>query len=1292
MTSTRTHFVIAVGLIVLLGGPAMAADWATYRGDAQRSGATDESLAAPLSAAWVFMPTHGPVHAWSDPQPKPIEHHLELPRMRFDDAFHVAAAGGSVFFGSSSENTVVALDAATGAVRWRFYTDGPVRLAPTVWAGKVYVGSDDGRAYCLDARTGKVVWTFAAAPSGEMILGSGRMISVWPIRTGVVVDGGVAYFGAGVFPAEGVYLYAVDAKTGKLLWKNDTYGKGGNGTVTPQGYMLASKERLFVPSGRAMPAAFSRADGRFLFHPKLNWRRQGLFGGTYVLLAGDLLITAAEQIIGIREKDGKSAFEEGLRPNVPSTGQRRLVMDGPTLYVSTGKEVLAADRAGWCMARKAESLRREAASLVRQAKSNPDIKRLLESLTKQADSVRNAYQRLLAKTPEIEKWRTASTCNDSMVLTGSIVFAGGEGVVKGYDRKTGKEIWSAAVAGRARGLAVANGRLIVSTDTGSIHCFTPGSGGRGRKVAPSIDATPFPAGEATKVAAARAARIVRETGVKRGFGLILGGDGRLAMELAKRTELLIYLVDPDAARVAAARKALTAAGVHGGRVVVKRASLAAVPYADYFANLIVCTGGRGEAAASPSEVLRMLKPCGGVAVVDLASVGSGDWLTAFREQLARIDEKDTRIAVDAGVGVITRGMLTGAGSWTHQYGEAGNSACGDDQLVKGSLGILWYGDPGPGQMPSRHASNSSPLSIGGRMFVQGENVVMAYDAYNGLKLWERKIPGALRVGLKTGCSNLAANADSLFVAVGSDCLRLDAITGKTTKTYRTPAGKDGSRRTWYYLACVGGALYGSSGDRVFAVDLASGKVKWTYAAKSLTAATICVGDARVFFVDRTTTEAQQDKALKGVAPGKRVDERGKPVKPDVRLVVALDAATGKVDWTRPQDVSDCVKISKAGGELVTMYSKNVLLLCGQPWNGHFWKEFFAGDFSRRSLIALSGYDGKQLWSGRKGYRSRPLIVGDKIIAEPWSHDLQTGEETVRVNPLTGTKSAWQMSRPGHHCGNIAGAPNALFYRSGVTAYYDLEADYGTAHFGAQRSGCWINCIPANGLVLMPEASSGCVCPFALMCTTVFQPRQTNRVWGMYSAEGSITPAKRLAINFGAPGDRKDAAGKLWLAYPRPYEGRLVLSLKLGEQKVSGGRFYAGNADFMKVARTKTPWVYASGCENISKFTVPLTKGGEQLKRGRKEGVTVPGDGKAVMYTVRLHFNESEDVAAGQRVFDVRLQGKTVLKGFDIAAVAGGTNRAVVKEFKGIRITGGLTVEMTASKGKARLCGVEAIRE
>ena len=40
-------------------------------------------------------------------------------------------------------------------------------------------------------------------------------MSVWPVRTGVVVENGVAYFGAGLFPQEGQYLCAVSAADGK---------------------------------------------------------------------------------------------------------------------------------------------------------------------------------------------------------------------------------------------------------------------------------------------------------------------------------------------------------------------------------------------------------------------------------------------------------------------------------------------------------------------------------------------------------------------------------------------------------------------------------------------------------------------------------------------------------------------------------------------------------------------------------------------------------------------------------------------------------------------------------------------------------------------------------------------------------------------------------------------------------------------------------------------------------------------------------------------------------------------
>jgi hypothetical protein len=58
--------------------------------------------------------------------------------------------------------------------------------------------------------------------------------------------------------------------------------------------------------------------------------------------------------------------------------------------------------------------------------------------------------------------------------------------------------------------------------------------------------------------------------------------------------------------------------------------------------------------------------------------------------------------------------------------------------------------------------------------------------------------------------------------------------------------------------------------------------------------------------------------------------------------------------------------------------------------------------------------------------------------------------------------------------------------------------------------------------------------------------------------------------------------------------------------------------------------------------------------------------KTKSYRVALHFAELNDVAAGERIFDIQLQGKTVLKGFDPVAAAGGVNRRVVRIFKGIR--------------------------
>ena len=886
----RKYSLTAWFLVVVAGvaSHALAGDWPTYQHDAQRSGISTERIKAPLSQEWVFTATYGPSHAWGDPQPKPVESQLELPRMRFDDAFHVAAVGDMVYFASSSDTKVYALDAKTGRIRWKFFTEGPVRLAPTVSKGKVYVGSDDGKVYCLDAGDGHAVWTFNAAPGGHKVLGNGKMISLWPVRTGVLVDDGIAYFAAGIFPAEGLYLYAVNAENGKGLWKNDTYGRGGMGTVSPQGYMVASKERLFLPSGRSMPAAFSRKDGRFLFHRNPSWRRDGLFGGTYTLLSGDLLFNGTEQILGVRENSGALVVTEG---------SHRLVVDKDLVYLLTGKEAMVIDRAAWVgmggsgpLQVKLRKFQEQIDYLKRRAKSDTSAQRQIAGVRKQIDKLAAKEKRR----SDAAKWRTACECSDSILLTRGMMFVGGPDVVMGFDAASGRKVWSGKVNGKARGLAAAGGRLLVSTDKGSIHCFIPGKSGKGGKVAPQITADPFPKDKLTGSYAKAADAIVTGSGVKRGYALILGGTGRLALELAKRTDLMIYLVDPDAKRVAVARKALTAAGVYGGKVVVMQGRLDPLPFADYFANLIVCEERLDKSVTSGGEVLRMLKPCGGVAYVGrrhsaVASVPPSlrAWLLDLRKALARLGETGTKIIAEDDSAKIIRGPLKGAGSWTHQYAEPGNTVCSDDQLVRGPIGLLWYGEPGPGRMPNRHASAASPLALGGRMFVQGENVIMAYDAYNGLLLWERNIPGAMRLRLKTGCSNFAANDNSLFVAIGDKCLRLDQATGKTLKTYQIPPAKDKKRHGWGYVACVGGLLYGSSGsDCVFAVQIESGRVRWVHDGKSIMPATICIGGGRVFFVDRAVTKQLQEQCLKGVPQGDRRDRRGKPVKPDVRLVVA----------------------------------------------------------------------------------------------------------------------------------------------------------------------------------------------------------------------------------------------------------------------------------------------------------------------------------------------------------------------------------------------------------------------
>ncbi len=87
--------------------------------------------------------------------------------------------------------------------------------------------------------------------------------------------------------------------------------------------------------------------------------------------------------------------------------------------------------------------------------------------------------------------------------------------------------------------------------------------------------------------------------------------------------------------------------------------------------------------------------------------------------------------------------------------------------------------------------------------------------------------------------------------------------------------------------------------------------------------------------------------------------------------------------------------------------------------------------------------------------------------------------------------------------------------------------------------------------------------------------------------------------------------------------------------------------------------------------------------------TIPGFAVGSNHTVRLHFAETFWTAAGQRVFNVSINGATVLTDFDIVAAAGATHRAIVKEFPTTaNSAGNIVIQFVSVTNNAAINGIE----
>jgi len=143
---------------------------------------------------------HG-IEPASEPVPDPFDFYLSSP----------VVADGIVFFASGDSN-VHALDAASGAVKWKFKTGDVVHASPAFDEGTLFVGSWDTYFYAIDAATGREKWRFKTGEDHEIYNQTG-------LQASPAVAGGIVYFGC-----RDSKFYAVDSKTGKQLWAYSNEG------------------------------------------------------------------------------------------------------------------------------------------------------------------------------------------------------------------------------------------------------------------------------------------------------------------------------------------------------------------------------------------------------------------------------------------------------------------------------------------------------------------------------------------------------------------------------------------------------------------------------------------------------------------------------------------------------------------------------------------------------------------------------------------------------------------------------------------------------------------------------------------------------------------------------------------------------------------------------------------------------------------------------------------------------------------------------------------------------------
>ncbi|HID21528.1 MAG TPA: hypothetical protein EYP14_03910 [Planctomycetaceae bacterium] len=251
-------------------------------------------------------------------------------------------------------------------------------------------------------------------------------------------------------------------------------------------------------------------------------------------------------------------------------------------------------------------------------------------------------------------------------------------------------------------------------------------------------------------------------------------------------------------------------------------------------------------------------------------------------------------------------------------------------------------------------------------------------------------------------------------------------------------------------------------DNLFALDVETGRHRWTYSRGVIVNSTVAATSRRVYFVECRNPNVVRSESRR---VGSADLWRG-------QFLVALDLASGRPVWQRPIDTADgTVTFDMACGD-----GKLVLVAS-------------VADEARYYVYAWDARSGEPAWEVHfpwpKNKKGKPIDNHGRHMARP---AITSGRVFVRpavIELATGRISETKMAVAG--CGTYAFTTEAAIYRDRNVTVWDFYADRATK-WVRLRPDCWLSTIPAHGMVLSPEAGGGCSCGSWLETSLGFVPK------------------------------------------------------------------------------------------------------------------------------------------------------------------------------------------------------------